>query len=290
VEELLSPEIAVLEKDIQLMRLYNKPELLRSFYNNLKAHNLTSGHIDFRDLLPYDQHHYFGEEALETCIKETGITKNSRVINIGSGLGGPARYLGGVVGCGVLAVELQHDLHRTAEELTHRCDLSHLVHHMAGDFLQVGQHFAPEAYETVVSWLTVLHISDRASLFRLCYKLLKPGGIFYAEDFFDKNKLTPTEKKILRDQVYCAYVPDMQTYLSQLTDSGFEIVQAKDLTEDWVRYTAERVARFDDNKEQLIQIHRVDTFNRLRYFYNVIKELYAAGNLGGARFVARKPA
>lgn len=55
VEKLLYTDIAYLEKDIKLMKLYNKPELVRSLFNNLKAAHLSSGPITYQDLLPYDQ-------------------------------------------------------------------------------------------------------------------------------------------------------------------------------------------------------------------------------------------
>ncbi len=79
------------------------------------------------------------------------------------------------------------------------------------------------------------------------------------------------------------------------------------------------MAKFDEKREHLVAVHRTDTYNRLRYFYNVVKELYEGnltipnphtkhkqqkhnttqimnnfisnegGNLGGGRFIARKP-
>ncbi len=79
-----------------------------------------------------------------------------RIINIGSGLGGPARYLAGQYNCQVLAVELQDELHRTACELTERCRLGDQVTHVAGDFLAVARHLAPSSYDAVVSWYEIL--------------------------------------------------------------------------------------------------------------------------------------
>jgi predicted translin family RNA/ssDNA-binding protein len=35
------------------------------------------------------------------------------------------------------------------------------------------------------------------------------------------------------------------------------------------------VAKWDADHDRLVQVHREDTFNRLRYFYNVVRELYA---------------
>ena len=67
------------------------------------------------------------------CIREAHLGTDSRILNVGSGLGGPARYFGGKLGASVLAVELQDDLHRTAAELTARCGLNDNVHHLVRD-------------------------------------------------------------------------------------------------------------------------------------------------------------
>jgi len=169
------------------------------------------------------------------------------------------------------------------------CQLRDTVHHMAGDFLQIGQHLRTGEYDAIVSWLTVLHIPDRDTLFKLSYSLLKPGGIFFAEDFFELGTLTETEKQTLQRDVFCSYLPKFDTYKEHFQNAGFEIVAAEDITEEWKSFTRKRVEQFDANREDLINVHRQDTYNRLRYFYNVVKELYANGNLGGGRFIARKP-
>jgi hypothetical protein len=44
--------------------------------------------------------------------------------------------------------------------------------------------------------LQVLHFADRARLFKLCYDLLRPGGLFFAADFFELGKLDHVEWKV----------------------------------------------------------------------------------------------
>lgn len=91
-----------------------------ALHRRLAHDNKSSGPLEYADLLPYDQHHYHGVEAVDEVVKEANIGQASRVVNIGSGLGGPSRYLAGKVGCQVLACEIQEDLNRTATELTTR--------------------------------------------------------------------------------------------------------------------------------------------------------------------------
>jgi cyclopropane fatty-acyl-phospholipid synthase-like methyltransferase len=89
-------------------------------------------------------------------VSVTAAKAAMRIINVGSGLGGPARYLAGHYGCQVLAVELQDELHRTAAELTERCRLGDQVTHVAGDFLAVARHLSPGSYDAVVSWYELI--------------------------------------------------------------------------------------------------------------------------------------
>eukprot|EP01128_Nolandella_sp_AFSM9_P006304 TRINITY_DN3209_c0_g1_i2.p1 TRINITY_DN3209_c0_g1~~TRINITY_DN3209_c0_g1_i2.p1 ORF type:complete len:527 (-),score=101.08 TRINITY_DN3209_c0_g1_i2:40-1503(-) len=176
LDSLYDSHFAELTLDIESIDLYQKPELVKYLYNNLIASGIASGPVEYTDLLPFDQHHYGGVAAVDHCAEAIKASKESNILNIGSGLGGPSRYLAGKYQSQVLAVELQDTLHRTASELTSRASLSKSVHHLCGDILQLGQHLKSASFSSVVSWLTVLHIHDRPRLFKLCYDLLQPGG------------------------------------------------------------------------------------------------------------------
>ncbi len=280
---------------------------------------ISAGKISFTQLLPYDQHHYYGTDAVDDLVREANITDAARVINIGSGLGGPARYLAGKHGCQVLACELQDDLHRTAAELTQRCDLAQRVHHVAGDFLQIAQHLGVGAYDHIVSWLTVsppsaclfvcfvhpafvsttfcspcaqqvLHIADRVELFKRCYSLLRPGGMFFAADFVQVGKLTHDEWETLRDDVGCpSMAGSIEAYCHELELAGFKVVKAVDMTLDWRGYTKDRCLEFAANHARLSAIMGEDVYLKLKRFYDIVAALYAAGNLGGLQIYAQKP-
>ncbi len=102
------------------MKLYDRSELVVYIHKQLAAVGKSSGPISYQELLPFDQHHYNGTAAVDQMVQNAHIHDASRVINIGSGLGGPSRYMAGKYGCQVLACEIQEDLNRTATELTQR--------------------------------------------------------------------------------------------------------------------------------------------------------------------------
>ncbi len=78
----VAPELASIRTDIGSMKLYNKPELLIATLASLRQHNLASGQVSYKQLLPFDQNHYNGTTALDECVAATGLTKGSRALNV----------------------------------------------------------------------------------------------------------------------------------------------------------------------------------------------------------------
>lgn len=287
---LIDPRLAELRRDIKSMRLYNKPELVTALHRQLAANDLKTGPLKYTDLLSFDQHHYYGTDAIDAVIARADLKPTSRVINIGSGLGGPARYIAGKVGCQVLAIELQDDLHQTASELTTRCGLEGKVHHICGDFNTVASHLQTSSYDCVVSWLTLLHIEDRPSLFKHCQNLLRPGGIFYAGDFFEAGQLTGDEWKILREEVSCpSMFSSVSAYKTALVTAGLKVELADDVTPTWKEFVKSRHLQFAKDEAKLTGLYGPEVYGGLACFFETIHQLYDGGNLGGINIYAQKP-
>jgi cyclopropane fatty-acyl-phospholipid synthase-like methyltransferase len=285
---LVDSRLGEVHADIKSMHLYNRPELLSALYRRLANAGLSSGPLKYTDLLPFDQHHYFGVAALDAMQEVLCLAPGSRVLNIGSGLGGPARYLAGKYGCQVLAIELQDDLHHAARDLTTRCGLGDKVHHVAGDFLQIAQHLQKGGFDCVVSWLTILHFSDRVGVFRLASELLHPGGHFFAADFVQRNKLTEAEWKTLHVEVACpSLAPSIGVYCYELESAGFKVTRCQDESESWTSYTQQRVAAMQSGSDKAVLGD--DVYEGLLHFYSVVRDLFAGGNLGGLSIYSTKP-
>jgi cyclopropane fatty-acyl-phospholipid synthase-like methyltransferase len=126
-------------------------------------------------LFPFDQLHYHGVDAVRDAAGIVGLGRKSRVLEVGSGLGGPARYLAHTVGCQVTAIELQDELHDLARTLTGRCGLDALVTHVRGDALTYP--FADGAFDAAVSWLALHHIRRRPRLAARLAQAISPGAV-----------------------------------------------------------------------------------------------------------------
>lgn len=298
-EDLIDGRVAKLKREeVQQVRLYrSSASLLKLLHCNIERAGLSKGGLSFRDLLPFDQHHYGGVAAVDEALRLCNVTSSSRVINIGSGLGGAARYMAGTADCQVLACELQHELHNTAQALTDRCGLGKKVVHMAGDFCQVGRFLAPSSYGAIVSWLTVLHIRtrQRKAFFKECFDLLQPGGTFYAADFCRPSEapLSVQDRQQLREDVYCDGLSSITEYAGELRAAGFVVdVNAGDCSDrsrDWTGKTAARLAAWKAEQDRICSTSGEKCYEQLLIFYGAMADLFARGRVGGIVICARKP-
>ena len=271
--------------DIAAMKLYHQVDRVFNELDSLgiKEHDV----VDVSVLSAFDQYHYLGTDAVDAAIKKLGIHAGMEVMEVGAGIGGPARYLAHVAECRVTALELQAQLNATAIRLTARCGLQDKVTHLCGDILDgLPQN---RQYDALVSWLAFLHIPDRPALYRNCFSALKPGASLYVEDYFERNPLSERDKLVLSREVCCDHVPTMAEYFDELSGAGFTRIELVDKSTEWTRFVVERQVAFENARERNESLHGKQVVNGLSEFYNAIVELFTAGNLGGVRFTARKP-
>jgi cyclopropane fatty-acyl-phospholipid synthase-like methyltransferase len=270
---------------MKTMKLYDQVERIN---NELRELGLgQSAALKVSDLTAFDQYHYFGTGAVDEAARLLGIGPQSRVLDVGSGIGGPARHLASTTGCEVVALELQPDLHSTATDLTRRCALEDHVQHVCGDIL--GPLPSIGTFHCIVSFLCFLHIADHERLFSVCRHLLRESGQIFVEDFVQRQEPTSRQRDDLRLKLACPSLPDASTYEDQLRRAGFVLSHVEDLTRSWRDFTAERLSLFRAARARQIEVHGVDIVNGLDDFYATVAGLFADGVVGGLRIHARVP-
>lgn len=252
----------------------------------LTVEDLTSlGHLD--------QYHYLGVDACDELISILGLDSSVKVLDIGSGIGGPARYLSMKSACDVTGVELQSDLADASTDLTKRVGLDDRVRFVTGDFVSSyragDSRLQPASFDHMVSLLVFLHIPGRADLLKTCYESLKPDGTFLIEDFALIGKeFTAQEDSWLKNVVTANTVTSGAQYTADLEAAGFTDIDVVDLSETWTEWTKARHVLYRASKDQTIQDHGEKVFTDRVAFYEVIDSLFAGRNLGGVRITGRK--
>ena len=268
---------------LKSMPLYRDVERI---YNELKAAGLQSGsRLSVTDLAAFDQYHYHGTDAVDLAITSLDINASDRVLEIGSGIGGPARYIAEKTGATVVALELQPDLDATARDLTRRCGMSDRVEHVCAD----APDYSPgaERFDAIVSWLALFHIAQRGRLLANCMQWLAPTGGLYVEDLYARGELTKAEQEVLATILYSRYLPDLETYEADFRAAGFNSIQVDDMSEPWRHFTRERYDDFCRDRERHEKVHGTAIVAGLDNFYGAVAGLFAGGNLGGVRLTGK---
>jgi cyclopropane fatty-acyl-phospholipid synthase-like methyltransferase len=238
------------------------------------------------DLAAFDQYHYHGTNAVDYAIQLLDIASTDRILEIGSGIGGPSRYIAAKTGARIVALELQPELDETAGDLTERCGLSDRVRHVCADVLEYSS--TDHQFDVIVSWLAFFHIEQRELLLSRCHGWLKQSGRIFVEDLYARGKFTPKEQRDLEIMLFSRYLPDREAYEHDFRVAGFSDLQIDDMSDDWQRFTRDRHIAYCRDRERHEKIHDKPVVEGLESFYAAVNRLFSRGSLGGIRLVGHK--
>jgi len=137
-------------------------------------------HLTIGDLAPVDEFHSRRRLATEELARLLAPTAADRVIDIGSGIGGPARYLATTYGCKVSGVDLTPEFVATAVELTRRTGMSERVDFRAGSALDLP--FPDASFDLGWTQNVAMNIADRPRFYAEMHRVQKPGGRLAIQD------------------------------------------------------------------------------------------------------------
>jgi SAM-dependent methyltransferase len=127
------------------------------------------------DLAPADHFHGGGKPASERLARLAAPPAGARVLDVGGGLGGPARMLAVQYGCRVTVLDLTESYVRAGELLTERLRLGDRVDHRVGDALALP--FPDGAFDMVWTQNSGMNIADKERLYAGFHRVLRPGGL-----------------------------------------------------------------------------------------------------------------
>ncbi|RFB79979.1 class I SAM-dependent methyltransferase [Methylovirgula sp. 4M-Z18] len=133
-----------------------------------------------QQLAGLDQFHTRGLAATVELAKLVGLTADTTVLDVGSGVGGPARFLAATYGCKVTGVDLSEPFVEAARYLTERTGQSGQVSFELASALELP--FEAGSFDTVFLQHVAMNIPDRARLYREIRRVLKPRGKFATFD------------------------------------------------------------------------------------------------------------
>jgi SAM-dependent methyltransferase len=141
--------------------------------------------LSARDLAGFDQFHTGGLSATVRLTGLLSIDSDSNVLDVGSGLGGPARYIASTFGARVTGIDLSPSFVEAAALLNERTALGERVSFQVGSALALP--FPPGTFDVAIVQHVAMNIADRAALYAGIHTVLQSGGQFLTYDVIERS-------------------------------------------------------------------------------------------------------
>jgi sarcosine/dimethylglycine N-methyltransferase len=234
----------------------------------------------------YDQDHFGGLEAVDILAVKAGIEAANHVLDVCSGMGGPARYLAGCLGCRVTGLDITESRHRSALRLTELVGLAHLVNFRHGSALDMP--FSATAFDVVIGQEGWAHVPDKPRLIAECARVVRQGGMIAFTDIMCGPRLTPeAASRVQRDMAFASF-ESLDGYAGLLEDNGCTVVEREDLTAHWAEILVQRLALYRSLRDTTVARFGADHFRKWDDSYGFFVGLFAERQLAGGRLVARR--
>lgn len=155
---------------------YSHGELEREILHALTTVGADPEHLDPEQLAPVDEFHIGGRRATVALVEQLDLRPGLRVLDVGSGLGGTARYLAHRHGVEVTGLDLTAEYVAVAESLTRRTGLAERVEFRQGSATSLP--FPDGAFDRVCMLHVGMNIADKAALSTEVRRVLVGGGTF----------------------------------------------------------------------------------------------------------------
>ena len=217
----------------EINRQYGQKGLGDLILNTFERAGIQAEALTLDDLALIDQLHAGGREATQYLAKLAGIKPGMSVLDLGSGLGGPARVLAAEFGCRVTGVDITKEYVLAARQLTDLVGLSGSAEFLVGNALELD--FEDASFDAVWIQNLVMNIENKAQVFREAYRVLRGGGILPMESIMADRQPESRFPVFWADWPEISFLSNAAELQAIMAEIGFTQLNWEDITEKSAR-------------------------------------------------------
>jgi ubiquinone/menaquinone biosynthesis C-methylase UbiE len=228
----------------KVARHYHHGRLEEAILQALRASGKDVDHLRAADLSGADEFHLGWRAATVELAADLSLTTQDRVLDVGAGLGGPARFFAEARGCKVTGIDLSPEYVEVANALSSRCGLDALTSFQQGSAL--AQPFADASFDVATVIHVGMNIEDKAQLFRELRRVLRAGARLGVYDIMHTERGELCYPMPWAETLETSFVAAPTLYKQLLVAAGFVVEAEHDrtaLTLELWKQMRERVAK-----------------------------------------------
>jgi ubiquinone/menaquinone biosynthesis C-methylase UbiE len=208
----------------QVAAHYTRGELEEKILSKLRSTGKDLDQLKADDFALLDEFHLGGRDATEALAKFMEIRPGKHLLDVGCGIGGPARYFASH-GCRVTGVDLTEEFLGVAASLTRLVKLDHSISFRQASALELPFEAATfdGAYEIHVG----MNIADKAGVFREVARVLKPGARFAIFDIMRSGEGSIEFPVPWARTPETSFVESVEHYRQALRSAGLRVVHER---------------------------------------------------------------
>ncbi|HET9614446.1 MAG TPA: methyltransferase domain-containing protein [Candidatus Limnocylindrales bacterium] len=162
------------EIDEKVNRHYGWSGLMETIEAEVRRNGIESAEVTVDELAPVDNYHWYRLAGTLALARGAAISATDLVLDVGGGIGGPARQLAHRFGCQVTVLDLTAEYCAVGETLTAWTKLVDKVSFVCGSALAMP--FADDSFDVVWTQHASMNIQDKAGLYREMARVVRVGG------------------------------------------------------------------------------------------------------------------
>jgi len=206
--------------------------------------------LSTHDLAPVDEFHIRGRLATIELAEQLALSPDTRVLDIGSGLGGPARAVAETYGCSVYGIDLTPEFCETAKTMSDWVGLGEKVSFTQGDATNLPVE--DDSFDAAMTIHVAMNIASKDRMYAEAKRVLRRGGRFGVYDILQGEGgdiLFPVPWARTSEISHLATFTEMQALL---TGAGFTIVDEADSSDESLAWFKQMQARMAEQRTPLL--------------------------------------
>lgn len=224
-------------------RHYGRGHILDSILRALRQAGKDLHRLRPDDLSPVDEFHIRGREATIELAARASLRPGLRVLDVGSGLGGSARYLAAEYSCEVVGIDLTREYVDAANALAAMVGLERMVNFRQASALEIP--FDRDSFDVVWTEHVQMNIADKRAFYGEIARVLTPHGRLLFHDIF-RGEGGPLWFPVpWAEDASLSFLASPDAVREVLADLGFSVHEWDDKSQqslDWVTARSDRIA------------------------------------------------